>query len=81
MENIDQLKSLGFAFPSPAYLFGMIVFSIIGYAFFRYGKKAELPIPKWVGVALMLFPYVVPQTWALYLIGSGLCVGAYLFRK
>lgn len=80
MDNVKALESLGFALPSPAYLFGAIMFGIIGYAAFRYGRKTALAYPKWIGVALMLFPYAISPTWLLYLIGCGLCAALYIFR-
>lgn len=80
MNNLEVLQSAGLQLPSPAYLFGAILFGIIGYAAYRYGKKAELPYPKWIGVALMLYPYAISRTWMLYLVGGGLCVLLYIFR-
>jgi hypothetical protein len=80
MDNVNALESLGFALPSPAYLFGAILFGIIGYAAYRYGKKTALDYPKWIGIALMLFPYAISRTWLLYLVGCGLCAALYIFR-
>jgi len=80
METLDTLASTGLALPSPAYLLGVILFSMVGYAAYRYGKKAALPYPKWIGVALMLYPYVVSRTSAMYLVGGALCVALYVFR-
>lgn len=80
MDQIETLQSMGLTLPSPAYIFGAIVFGFIGYAAFRYGRKAELPIPKWIGVALMLYPYAISQTWLLYAVGAALCVGLYCYR-
>ena len=31
------------------------------------------PRTRWLGLALMLYPYIVWQTWLLYLVGAGLC--------
>ena len=39
----------------------------------RHGRRAKLPKPKWIGVALMVYPYATPQTWLLYLVGIALC--------
>ena len=78
---MDDLKSLGLTLPGPAYLVGAVLFSILGYAAYRYGKKASFPIPKWIGIALMLYPYAVYDTWLLYVVGGVLCVGVYVFRK
>jgi len=41
MDNLKTFESMGFTLPSPAYLIGAIFFSIIGYAAYRYGKKAS----------------------------------------
>lgn len=80
MDQLEALSAAGFALPTPAYLFGVILFGIIGYAAYRYGKKAALPYPKWIGVALMLFPYAVSRTAPMYLVGGVLCAALYVFR-
>ena len=81
MDNLSTLASLGYTLPSPAYLFGLILFGITGYAAYRYGKNAGLAKLKWIGVALMLYPYAVSETWLLYTVGGGLCVALYVYRK
>lgn len=75
MNDLDSLKSLGFAWPTPAYLFGMLVFSLVGWGAFRYGRKSGKTLTTWLGVALMLYPYVISRTWLLYVVGAALCVG------
>ena len=67
------LQSLGLEIPSIAYIVGAIVFGIIGAVAWRHGRRAGMARPKWLGVALMLFPYATPQTWLLYLVGAALC--------
>jgi hypothetical protein len=81
MDDLNTLASLGLTLPSPAYLFGLILFGVVGYAAFRYGRKSALTKPKCIGIALMLFPYAVSETWLLYAVGGGLCVALYLYRK
>ncbi len=66
--------------PTPAALFGLILFGVIGLAAFLYGKKQSLWKPVIVGLALMFYPYFVSETWILYAIGSGLCLALVLFR-
>ena len=66
--------------PTPAALFGLIIFGIIGLAAFLYGKKQMLWKPLAIGVALMVYPYFVAETWILYAIGGTLCVALLLFR-
>ncbi len=81
MNDLNNLASLGLTLPSPAYLFGLILFGLIGFAAYRYGAKAALAKPKWIGISMMLYPYAVSQTWLLYAVGSGLCVALYIYRK
>lgn len=75
MNNLSALQPLGFTLPSPAYLFGAIVFGLVGLVAWRYGRKAQRPATKWLGVALMFYPYAVSRTWLLYLVGLLLCAG------
>lgn len=81
MDEINTLESLGFVMPTPAYLIGAILFSIIGYAAYRYGKKAEEDSTRWIGLVLMLFPYAVSETWMMYLVGIGLIAGLFMARR
>jgi hypothetical protein len=67
-------------FSDPAALFGSLLFGAIGLAAFIYGKKLVLYKPMIVGGVLMVYPYFVPQTWLMYIIGGALCLGLYIFR-
>jgi hypothetical protein len=80
MEELDTLRTLGLTLPTPAYLVGAILFGIVGFVAYRFGKKAGVPTTKWLGVALMLYPYAVSQTWLLYAIGVALCAALYFYR-
>jgi hypothetical protein len=73
----QYLQMLGIDIPTPAYLAGLLVFGVIGAAAWRHGRKTKQPRPKWLGLALMLYPYATPQTWLLYAVGAGLCVWLY----
>jgi hypothetical protein len=42
-----------------------IIFGTIGMGAFSYGKKLELWQPRVIGVALMVYPYLVYNVWAL----------------
>jgi hypothetical protein len=66
-----DLHSLGIDLPSPLYLLGLIVFGLVGYVAFRRGRKTSQAPLTWVGVATILYPYAVPQTWLRWLIGVG----------
>lgn len=80
MDGLGALQTVGML-PTPLYLIGLILFSVIGYAAYRYGKKAEHPATKWIGIALMVFPYLTPETWQLYAVGAGLCAAFYWVRN
>jgi hypothetical protein len=78
MDSLSTLQSLGLTLPSPAYIFGTIVFGLVGFAAYVRGKRAASPQTKWLGVALMFYPYAVSQTWLLFAIGAALCVGLFV---
>ena len=69
----SSLDLAGFTWPPPAYLFGALVFGLVGLGAFRYGRKTDRLRTLWIGVALMLYPYVVSNTAAMYAIGLALC--------
>lgn len=72
MNELKQLESLGLVLPSPAYIFGAILFGIIGWIAFRRGRKTSVAVLTWTGVGLMLFPYGISDTWMLWLVGVAL---------
>lgn len=80
MGELSGAQSLGFTLPSTAYIVGAILFGIIGFVAFRYGKKLGLPVVKWVGVVLMFYPYAIAETWQLYTVGIVLCAAMVWFR-
>jgi hypothetical protein len=80
-DSLAALEALGFAMPSTAYLIGVVFFGIVGFVAYRYGKKMSVPATKWIGIALMLYPYAVSATWLMYVVGAGLCLGAYLSAR
>jgi hypothetical protein len=80
MDELKALQGLGLELPSPAYMAGAILFGLLGWAAFRHGRKQGRRLTLWLGVALMLYPYLVSQTWALYAVGVGLCAAIALDR-
>ncbi len=76
-----SLHALGLDLPTPAYLVGALLFSVIGYVAFRYGRRRDHRRTMWLGVALMFYPYVVPWTWLLYALGIALCVGIWVDHR
>ena len=80
MDALSTLHALGVELPSPAYIFGAIVFGLIGLAAFRSGRKSRHRTTLWLGVALMFYPYAISSTWLLYAVGVALCLGIVLGR-
>lgn len=75
------MQALGISLPTPSYLIGTLLFGIIGWIAYRHGRRQGQPRIRWIGLALMLYPYVMPQTWLLYVVGVALCVGLYVCNK
>jgi hypothetical protein len=57
-----------------------VLFGSVGFGFFLYGKKQSMIVPLVCGLALMVFPYFMPNTVALVLTGSVLVAVPYFFR-
>jgi len=72
MEVADSLNAMGLELPSLAYISGALIFGVFGVAAFRRGRKTQDQSMIWGGVALMVYPYAISQTWLLWAIGVGL---------
>lgn len=64
-----------------ANLFASVLFSAIGLGAFVYGKRNGAWKPGVLGVALMVYPYFVASTPALYAIGGALTLGVFIWRE
>ena len=65
---------------SAANLIGGLVFGSIGFVAFIYGKRMNSWKPMFCGLALMIFPYFISNTVAMYVIGIGGSFALLLFR-
>lgn len=72
-DALDTAREMGLVLPSPAWLFGCILFGLVGLAAWRYGKVVQRPRIRWLAAALMFYPYAVSSTWLLYVVGLALC--------
>jgi hypothetical protein len=52
--------------PTPAALFALIVFGLIGTGALMYGKRMEQWKSMTIGGVLLVFPYFVSQTWLIW---------------
>ncbi|HCW88627.1 MAG TPA: hypothetical protein DHU56_00970 [Marinobacter sp.] len=49
-----------------------LIFSSIGIGYFIYGRKQSNLVVRWCGLALILFPYLVTDTFAMVAVGAAL---------
>ena len=68
---------MGLVLPGAWYIAGAILFGIVGLIVFRRGRRAKQSNLLWIGLALMLYPYAVSQTWLLWALGVALTGFAY----
>jgi len=54
--------------------------SLVGLAAFVYGRKTSQFVPLIGGVILMIYPYFVPNVYAMGLIAIVVVIGMVLFR-
>ena len=57
---------------NPYNLLAGLVFGTIGWGAFSYGKRLDLWQPRAIGVALMVYPYLIGNAWLLWTVGCGL---------
>ncbi|MGA8276979.1 MAG: hypothetical protein WB784_02115 [Rhodanobacteraceae bacterium] len=65
---------------SPAVLFWGMLFSAIGVGYFMYGKKQMHWPALAAGLALIVYPYFVPNVWWLVGIGAMLTLLPWWWR-
>jgi hypothetical protein len=75
-EELVLLESMGLTLPTPAYLIGVLLFSVVGIVVFWMGRQRKKARVKWIGLALMLYPYVIWGTVPIYVVGIALCIAA-----
>ncbi len=63
-----------------ANLLWSVLFGGIGIGFFSYGRKQKAIVPLLTGLALFAFPYFIPNTTALVIVGVILVFIPYLAR-
>lgn len=58
-----------------------VLFSSIGIGYFIYGRRQGKTIPLLCGVVLMVYPYFIPNTVALVVIGAIFSAVPYFIRR
>jgi hypothetical protein len=58
-----------------------VLFSSIGIGYFIYGRRQDKTIPLLSGMALMIYPYFMPNSIALVVIGIIFTAVPYFLRR
>ncbi len=66
--------------PTPLALFAMILFPLIGFMFFKEGKREGNLHLLLLGLALISYSYFIDQEWLLWAIGATLTTIAFKIR-
>ena len=66
--------------PTPSALFASLLFGIVGWTAFRYGRKTGAWKPSAIGFALMGYTFFVSDARLLYAIGVALTAALFVFR-
>jgi len=78
-DALQTAGALGLTLPTPAWIFGAILFSLLGMGAWTFGKRAGQPPIRRLGWALMLYSYVTSPTWLLYGVGIALCAAVWWY--
>lgn len=62
-------------------IIGGIIFGIIGWYAFIHGKREKSMRPMVIGIALMVYPYFVPNTLLAFTIGIALTAALFFWRE
>ncbi len=65
-------------FGSPAMLMWSMVFGVIGFAYYRYGKKQGAAVPLIAGIVLFIFPYFISNVYWLVAVGAVIVLAPFL---
>lgn len=63
-----------------AMLIWSVLFGGIGIGFFTYGRRQKAIVPLLTGLALIAFPYFMPNLTMLLIVGAALIVLPYFVR-
>ena len=67
----------GFNWPN---IIGGLIFGAVGFVAFVYGKKEKSAKPFIIGLILMVYPYFIANTFALYAVGIALTALLFFWR-
>ena len=57
-----------------------VLFGSLGAGYALYGKKQRAVVPLISGLALMVFPYFVSNSWLMVLVGAALSAAPFVIK-
>jgi len=67
--------------PDPEILVWALLFGSIGLGYFTYGRRQSQPVARYIGIALMVFPYFVTGVTAVVIVGILLLTFPFLIKR
>jgi len=58
-----------------------VLFGSIGLGYFMYGRKQKATVPLVCGLLLMVYPYVIANAVAIFVIGVVITAVPYFYRR
>ena len=58
-----------------------VLFGTIGAGYFIYGKRQQRLIPLIAGIGLCIFPYFIPNSYAMVIVGAILTAAPWFLRE
>jgi 4-hydroxybenzoate polyprenyltransferase len=77
----DDMDFTGLLDLNPWTLFLGFVFSVIGFAYYRYGKRQGETVALIVGIALMIYPLFATKPVTIVVIGLLLMAGPFVAKR
>ena len=68
--SMEGFEGIGLGGFSLATILVAVLFGLVGFAAFRYGRKNNEPRPLFLGIALMAYGYFVTNAWISFGIGA-----------
>ncbi|MGA0899720.1 MAG: amino acid transport protein [Luteolibacter sp.] len=65
---------------NPYNLLAGLIFGTIGWGAFIYGRRLELDKPKFIGVALIIYPYLISHHILVWVLGVALVGLIWVYR-
>jgi hypothetical protein len=74
---LPDIQKVDLSFPT---LMSGLIIGSVGLFLFLFGKRAERPLPLFIGLAMCVYPYFIPNLIAVWLLTAILLVPVWAYR-